>query len=360
MVVRKNPKTLGYPGQGVQPGDRTTSRHNAGCTSGRRALTASHPLATHSTDLYDRHVVAQLTVWINMISFAAMAASVGLLYLAHPLTPRPWLLLLIVYTALYGLWVLFSTYASFQVLFLPDAPPIIGVVFVWVRLGMSFLILLVGCLFYLRFALDSWERGLAAVPTGAVILMGASAVGLILFEIEFLGIAASVVFNGTLGCLSVLAARKSHAAKDARTRFGGFLWFTAIVYFIVLISNIIIALVPPSPLVGVLLVIFSTGAFTLAWGTYLGILGLVWLSAHVSGRHDGSRPGLVRDFGISPRESEILTQTVRGKSSKEIAAALFISARTVETHLQNIYQKCGVTSRVELTNLHNRYVSEDT
>ena len=50
---------------------------------------------------------------------------------------------------------------------------------------------------------------------------------------------------------------------------------------------------------------------------------------------------------LSHRELEVLRQTARGLSSKEIAGRLSISQRTVEGHLNNIYSKLGVSSRTE-------------
>jgi DNA-binding CsgD family transcriptional regulator len=38
----------------------------------------------------------------------------------------------------------------------------------------------------------------------------------------------------------------------------------------------------------------------------------------------------------------------QGRSSKEIAAALVLSVRTVDNHLQRIFAKLGVTSRSEV------------
>lgn len=51
------------------------------------------------------------------------------------------------------------------------------------------------------------------------------------------------------------------------------------------------------------------------------------------------------DYGLSPREKEILEAMVQGKTKKEIAAALDLSFHTVDTHLRNIYQKLQVNTR---------------
>lgn len=58
----------------------------------------------------------------------------------------------------------------------------------------------------------------------------------------------------------------------------------------------------------------------------------------------------VREFGLSPRETEMALQIGRGLSNKEIASELEISAATVRTHIYNLYQKLGVRSRVEMIN----------
>jgi pimeloyl-ACP methyl ester carboxylesterase/DNA-binding CsgD family transcriptional regulator len=51
---------------------------------------------------------------------------------------------------------------------------------------------------------------------------------------------------------------------------------------------------------------------------------------------------------LSRREREVALLAARGQSAAEIAAALFVSRRTVETHLASIYAKLGVTSKTEL------------
>jgi DNA-binding NarL/FixJ family response regulator len=52
---------------------------------------------------------------------------------------------------------------------------------------------------------------------------------------------------------------------------------------------------------------------------------------------------------LTPRELEVLKLIAEAYSSKEIAAELFISVKTVERHRQNILGKLGMSDRVELT-----------
>jgi DNA-binding CsgD family transcriptional regulator len=51
---------------------------------------------------------------------------------------------------------------------------------------------------------------------------------------------------------------------------------------------------------------------------------------------------------LSIREREVVILLLQGKSNKQIAQSLNISARTVEFHLRNVYIKFQVNSRVEL------------
>lgn len=50
---------------------------------------------------------------------------------------------------------------------------------------------------------------------------------------------------------------------------------------------------------------------------------------------------------LTDRELEVLSHASQGKTNKEIGSVLFISDRTVQGHLKNIYQKFGVTTRTE-------------
>ena len=58
---------------------------------------------------------------------------------------------------------------------------------------------------------------------------------------------------------------------------------------------------------------------------------------------------------ISAREREVLLLAAKGLSGKEIASKLFISERTVQTHLASIYDKLGARNKTESMLLALKY-----
>jgi len=59
--------------------------------------------------------------------------------------------------------------------------------------------------------------------------------------------------------------------------------------------------------------------------------------------------GVHESHGLTLRELQVLSQVTNGKTNKTIAAELFISERTVDRHLSNIFNKLDVSSRAEAT-----------
>ncbi|HZA82184.1 MAG TPA: response regulator transcription factor, partial [Actinomycetes bacterium] len=60
----------------------------------------------------------------------------------------------------------------------------------------------------------------------------------------------------------------------------------------------------------------------------------------------GERAGAA---GLSPREAEVLRLIAVGRSNQEIARELFLSVRTVERHVTNLYAKIGARGRANAT-----------
>ncbi|MFI5171526.1 MAG: response regulator [Chitinophagales bacterium] len=58
-------------------------------------------------------------------------------------------------------------------------------------------------------------------------------------------------------------------------------------------------------------------------------------------------PSVKTDYQLTPKEKEILTLMISGKSFKMIADAISISYETVRTHMKNIYTKLHVNSNTE-------------
>ena len=61
----------------------------------------------------------------------------------------------------------------------------------------------------------------------------------------------------------------------------------------------------------------------------------------------GGNPRGRTEEGLTPRELELLSLLTKGCTNKEIAQDLFISEKTVKTHLSNIFRKLKVTRRLE-------------
>src|SRR5579885_943183 len=88
--------------------------------------------------------------------------------------------------------------------------------------------------------------------------------------------------------------------------------------------------------------------------------GEIWLDSHTTaavmrqfstGLESGSGPGAAKGRERSPlstREREIVALVAQGYKNKEMAEKMFISEQTVKNHLHNIFDKLGVSDRLEL------------
>ena len=55
-----------------------------------------------------------------------------------------------------------------------------------------------------------------------------------------------------------------------------------------------------------------------------------------------------KEYGLTPRELDIIAKIATGHSNKEVGDEFSISERTVKHHLTNIFSKVGVSSRLQL------------
>jgi two-component system, NarL family, nitrate/nitrite response regulator NarL len=73
-----------------------------------------------------------------------------------------------------------------------------------------------------------------------------------------------------------------------------------------------------------------------------------------------SRRGAKRPFGLTPRELELVRLVATGLSNKDIARQCSLREDTVKHHMSNIFDKTGVSTRLELAlfALHNSLVEQ--
>lgn len=87
--------------------------------------------------------------------------------------------------------------------------------------------------------------------------------------------------------------------------------------------------------------------------------GEIWLDSHTTAavmrqfaqptEVMGSQPARGRERSpLSQREREIVTLVAQGYKNREMAEKMFISEQTVKNHLHNIFDKLGVSDRLEL------------
>jgi two-component system nitrate/nitrite response regulator NarL len=62
-----------------------------------------------------------------------------------------------------------------------------------------------------------------------------------------------------------------------------------------------------------------------------------------------------RKINLSPREIQVARLIADGLTNKAIGVALFISEETVKSHLKNVFDKTGMSSRLELAVFMHRH-----
>ena len=65
------------------------------------------------------------------------------------------------------------------------------------------------------------------------------------------------------------------------------------------------------------------------------------------GRGERKRPSTGWE-SLTPTELDVVRLVAEGIPNKDIATRLFVSPRTVQSHLRHVYNKLGLTSRVQL------------
>ena len=77
----------------------------------------------------------------------------------------------------------------------------------------------------------------------------------------------------------------------------------------------------------------------------------------MAGRAEGPASDRVQIAALTPRETEVLSWLAKGKTNRDIADILGMSHRTVNKHLEHIFEKLGVETRAAAAALASRSIS---
>jgi DNA-binding CsgD family transcriptional regulator len=88
-------------------------------------------------------------------------------------------------------------------------------------------------------------------------------------------------------------------------------------------------------------------AFDAAWAEGAALSSDEAIAYARRGRGERKRPAT--GWGsLTPTELDVARLVSEGLTNKDIATRMFVSPRTVQTHLTHVYTKLGLTSRVQL------------
>lgn len=99
----------------------------------------------------------------------------------------------------------------------------------------------------------------------------------------------------------------------------------------------------------------GTGAFEAALSEGAALSTAQAIAFAQRGRGQRNRPGSGWE-SLTPAELDVVRLLREGLSNKEIAARLFISPRTAQTHLTHVYRKLNLSSRVQVVHEASRHV----
>jgi DNA-binding CsgD family transcriptional regulator len=100
-------------------------------------------------------------------------------------------------------------------------------------------------------------------------------------------------------------------------------------------------------LVSALRTTMGTGDFDAAWAEGAALSTEEAIAYVLRGRGERKRPSSGWD-SLTPTELDVVRLVGEGLPNKDVATRLFVSPRTVQSHLRHVYNKLGLTSRVQL------------
>src|SRR6056297_606498 len=314
---------------------------------------------------------------VRMISFTVLFISTALGILAHQKSPRRWLRFFLIYMGFEAFYSVSFTFVFYSHVYLSDQPSSPSMVFILFQIITSVAVVYFAPRFLLELTGPLGGGGNGGAAKRAYTRRTHIAILVVPVVLTILTVLAQM--PNTFQPLTIFAERYNRFISAffylylfvfflmtfiRRKRIPAGRWSREIVVFIagaalfhflwvVDVAFLDIQLAEQGPLRGILL---TNAMYEIFWGVIAAIPAVAEISAQGSAISAENLPGeFIREYKISARENEVVPLLCDGMSSKDIAETLFISPRTVENHIRNIYRKCGVKRRLELVKLIGRY-----
>ncbi len=253
--------------------------------------------------------------------------------------------------SVYEMWIAIYTYVFFVDVFLLPVSPFIRNAMALVRMLIS-LGLFAGYICVLRESVSVAKRkGVFAGGLFLCVVFCGLYLWLLLHPDSF-GLAATLSYGyyAALLLIVVLLIVGMHSASlswPAHIRF--FLWTSAVFFLVQIPLSSLFFQLHPNP-------VFRTLP-RLLFCVLLSVTDSIrfFHEQNVKESRGFLSDSFLKAHSITAREREVIEQIFKGASMRKTGEALCISEKTVNTHLQNIYKKCGVNGKIELIHLAKSY-----
>jgi len=288
--------------------------------------------------------------WLNIISFTFMFGAFGLSYILLKKEKTNYRLSYLQYIGISWIWFVtqFAGFVNFS--FLGNEPDVFIYVIEIIRTTVSVGIFIITpiLLFNIAFVPIALQEKLIifAAPSFVVVIT----IITLIFKLYVIASFISLFLNMSLGMAFLFTRYIIHRKKleNKVATMLPFLWISGIAYNIFALYSLVFIIFPSKH--DMRFDAFATGLFITIW-CFNDVI--VFLKEFNSA--DSSAVAIpssfITYFSISPREKEIIEHLMMGLSYKQMGDMLFISPRTVETHVYRIFKKCSVSNKIELINL---------
>ena len=296
-----------------------------------------------------------ITLWFSILSFTVIFAVFGPAAVYYMRKPSSWMKYFLLYLGSMTLFQIVFSITLFSQFYLERDIDLFLLFFNFFRLAVSCVLLYTFPGFVLLLSgkpLGPRKRLLLFLFPGVLLAAGSIVV---IWELNTAASVLNTLFYFYLSGFALFGVIRTKPGSDQPDKriMVVFLYLSLLFYFGKGIDTIWVAGRSPEGQAAVVRFFYGP-LFIFLWGMLFLIFFILVFTGKIK-IEEGARFESLRTRGITEREMEIIRYLAHGLNNKEIGEKLFISARTVETHIYNIYRKMEVKNRIELIRTLQRF-----